>query len=91
IGLIKTAESVAISVADTGSGIAAAELANLFDPFYSTKDTGRGLGLGLSISYGLVRDIGGAITVQSHPGKGSTFTVRLPLVPQSTPTKEAMA
>ncbi|WP_299742415.1 ATP-binding protein [Devosia sp.] len=91
VGITKTVKSVEISVADTGSGIAAAELANLFDPFYSTKDAGRGLGLGLSISYGLVRDIGGAITVQSHPGKGSTFTIRLPLALQSTPTKEAMA
>lgn len=91
VGITRTVTSVEISVADTGSGIAAAELANLFDPFYSTKDSGRGLGLGLSISYGLVRDIGGAITVQSLPGKGSTFTVRLPLALQSTPIKEAMA
>lgn len=79
IGLRETAGQVELSVADTGSGIAATELANLFDPFYSTKEAGRGLGLGLSISYGLVRDIGGAITVESRTGKGSTFTVRLPL------------
>ncbi|MGB3339405.1 MAG: ATP-binding protein [Devosia sp.] len=79
IGLRTTAKNVEIRISDTGSGIAAAELANLFDPFYSTKEAGRGLGLGLSISYGLVRDIGGAITVESRPGKGSTFTVRLPL------------
>ncbi|MDB5614201.1 MAG: sensor histidine kinase [Devosia sp.] len=79
IGIRKTVKSVEITVTDTGSGIAASELANLFDPFYSTKDAGRGLGLGLSISYGLIRDIGGAITVVSKPGKGSTFTVRLPL------------
>ena len=79
IGIRKTARNVELSVADTGSGIEAGELANLFDPFYSTKQAGRGLGLGLSISYGLVRDIGGAITVESRPGKGSTFTVKLPL------------
>ena len=83
IGVGKHERSVEISVADTGSGIAAEELANLFDPFYSTKEAGRGLGLGLSISYGLVRDIGGAISVESRPGKGSTFTVRLPLAGQS--------
>jgi C4-dicarboxylate-specific signal transduction histidine kinase len=80
IGLKKHERSVEVSVADTGSGIEAAELANLFDPFYSTKEAGRGLGLGLSISYGLVRDIGGAISVESRPGKGSIFTVRLPLI-----------
>lgn len=84
IGLHKGARNVEVSVADTGSGIAATELSNLFDPFYSTKEAGRGLGLGLSISYGLVRDIGGAITVDSRPGKGSTFTVRLPLATVET-------
>jgi len=82
VGLKTNERSVEISVADTGSGIEASELANLFDPFYSTKDAGRGLGLGLSISYGLIRDIGGAITVESRPGKGSTFMVRLPLAPE---------
>lgn len=79
IGIRAGGRSVEIAVSDTGSGIPEGELANLFDPFYSTKEAGRGLGLGLSISYGLVRDIGGAITVASVPGKGSTFTVRLPL------------
>ena len=84
IGVKPGARSVEIAVSDTGSGIAQDELANLFDPFYSTKDAGRGLGLGLSISYGLIRDIGGAITVDSRPGKGSTFTVRLPLAAELT-------
>lgn len=79
IGIRAGGRNVEIAVSDTGSGIPEGELANLFDPFYSTKEAGRGLGLGLSISYGLVRDIGGAITVASVPGKGSTFTVRLPL------------
>lgn len=79
IGVSPGDGAVEIGISDTGSGIAATELANLFDPFYSTKQAGRGLGLGLSISYGLVRDIGGTITVQSRPGQGSTFTVRLPL------------
>ena len=91
IGLLEAPGTVEISVSDTGSGIAAAELSSLFDPFYSTKEAGRGLGLGLSISYGLVRDIGGAITVESRPGKGSTFTVRLPLAAQSTPIRETTA
>ncbi|WP_186766977.1 sensor histidine kinase [Devosia ginsengisoli] len=91
IGVARAATTVEIAVSDTGSGIPASELSNLFDPFYSTKQAGRGLGLGLSISYGLIRDIGGAITVDSRPGKGSTFTVRLPLAVQSTPIRETTA
>lgn len=91
IGVTRAAGTVEIAVSDTGSGIPSSELSNLFDPFYSTKQAGRGLGLGLSISYGLIRDIGGAITVDSRPGKGSTFTVRLPLAVQSTPIRETTA
>ncbi len=83
IALVPSGHWVEIAVTDTGAGIPNNELANLFDPFYSTKQAGRGLGLGLSISYGLVRDMGGTITVRSRPGQGSTFTVRLPLVTQS--------
>ena len=91
IGVSRQKRGVSIAVSDTGSGIAATELANLFDPFYSTKEAGRGLGLGLSISYGLVRDIGGAISVESRKGKGSTFTVSLPLMVQPAATKEIFA
>jgi C4-dicarboxylate-specific signal transduction histidine kinase len=86
IGIARHERSVEVAVSDSGSGIAEGELANLFDPFYSTKEAGRGLGLGLSISYGLVRDIGGAITVTSTAGKGSTFTVRLPLSAVTEPS-----
>lgn len=74
-----------IAVTDTGAGIDPADLPNLFDPFYTTKEAGRGLGLGLSISFGLVRDIGGAIAVSSQPGQGSTFTIRLPLASAGQP------
>lgn len=91
IGVTRHARSVEIAVADTGSGIEPSEIGSLFDPFYSTKEAGRGLGLGLSISYGLIRDIGGAIAVASRPGKGSTFTVRLLLSSQSTQTEEFSA
>lgn len=80
---------VTLLVGDTGEGIAPSALRNVFDPFYSTKDAGRGLGLGLSISSGLVRDIGGNITVQSRPGEGSTFAVRLPLATHVLPIMEA--
>lgn len=68
-----------ITVSDTGGGIPPADLPNLFDPFFTTKQAGRGLGLGLSISYGLIRDMGGSIRAVSPPGEGATFTVALPL------------
>ena len=78
IGVADRNGYIEIAVTDTGSGIAPADLGTLFDPFFTTKPSGQGLGLGLSISYGLVRDSGGTITARSAPGKGSTFTVSLP-------------
>ncbi|MBU4262516.1 MAG: PAS domain S-box protein [Proteobacteria bacterium] len=71
--------SVNISISDTGRGISAKDLSRIFDPFFTTKEVGKGTGLGLSISYGIVKNHGGEITVQSEIGKGSTFTVRIPL------------
>lgn len=69
-----------IAIGDTGVGIAPEHLKSLFDPFFTTKEIGEGLGLGLSISYGIVREFGGEILVDSAPGKGSTFTVVIPAV-----------
>ncbi len=69
---------MAIAVHDTGSGVDEAVRARIFEPFYTTKDVGVGTGLGLSVSWGLVREHGGWIDVQSMPGEGSTFTVFLP-------------
>jgi two-component system C4-dicarboxylate transport sensor histidine kinase DctB len=80
VSVVREARAVALRVADTGEGIAEADLANLFDPFFTTKEAGRGLGLGLSISYGLVRDMGGSLRAESTPGDGATFTLTLPLV-----------
>lgn len=71
--------SVNISVSDTGRGIPAKDLARIFEPFFTTREVGRGTGLGLSISYGIVKNHGGEITARSEIGKGSTFTVRIPL------------
>jgi PAS domain S-box-containing protein len=69
---------VLIKVADTGSGIEPDDLARIFDPFFTTKPTGEGTGLGLSVSYGIVKNHGGDISVESQVGKGSVFTVMLP-------------
>lgn len=70
---------VTIAVADTGAGIPEAQRSRLFSPFHSTKEEGKGTGLGLSVSYGLVRGHGGTITADSAVGRGSTFTVVLPV------------
>jgi signal transduction histidine kinase len=74
-----------VTVQDTGKGIPADVLPRIFDPFFTTKPVGQGTGLGLSISYQIVQQHGGDIRVTSQPGKGTRFTVRLPLaarVPQ---------
>ena len=68
-----------IDVADTGVGIDPAHLTRIFDPFYTTKQVGRGTGLGLSVTYGIVEKHGGHIEVKSSKGAGATFTVTLPL------------
>jgi two-component system, NtrC family, sensor kinase len=73
------AEEVTITVNDTGTGIGPEDLRRIFEPFYTTKGRGKGTGLGLAICRELVAALGGSIAVESTPGEGSTFTVRLPL------------
>jgi len=68
-----------VRITDEGEGIAEENLKHLFDPFFSTKETGEGTGLGLSITHGIVEDYGGWIEVKSQTGQGSCFTVFLPL------------
>lgn len=70
-----------ISVSDTGRGIEPEHLDRIFDLFYTTKKVGEGTGLGLAICKGIVERAGGSISVESAPGQGATFTVRLPLAP----------
>jgi two-component system NtrC family sensor kinase len=70
-------DSVLVQFEDSGEGMSAEQVANLFEPFYTTKQNGTGLGL--AISYGIVERHGGSIDVESQPGKGATFTVRLPI------------
>ncbi|HQP38827.1 MAG TPA: HAMP domain-containing sensor histidine kinase, partial [Polyangiaceae bacterium] len=69
---------VRIDVTDEGSGIEQENLRQIFDPFFTTKPIGEGTGLGLSVAYGIVKDHGGWIDVDSEPGRGSRFTVWLP-------------
>lgn len=71
--------NIAIEVIDRGVGIPADKLDNIFDPFYTTKEEGQGTGLGLSVSYGIIKEHRGEITVESEEGKGSRFTVYLPI------------
>lgn len=68
-----------VQVSDNGCGIPPEQLAQIWNPFFTTKTPGRGLGLGLAITYSIVQRQGGQILVESQPGKGSIFTVRLPL------------
>jgi len=68
-----------IAIEDSGTGIAPGDLPHIFDPFFTTKDVGQGTGLGLSVSYGIVTDLGGTIDVASEPGRGTRFVVRVPL------------
>ena len=75
------AGGVAVEVADNGKGIPPEVLPKIFDPFFTTKEAGKGTGLGLSISFKIVEQHGGRITVASEPGKGTRFTVWLPLKP----------
>lgn len=72
---------VGLQVSDTGTGIPQSVLDKIFEPFYTTKETGKGMGLGLAISYGIVKDYQGDITVESVPGEGATFTMTFPAVP----------
>jgi len=68
-----------IMVSDTGCGITEEDKEKIFDPFFTTKAEGKGVGLGLSVVYGIITRHSGTIDVKSKPGKGSTFTVSLPV------------
>ena len=74
----KNEQAVEVIVHDTGKGIESSALENIFEPFYTTKTTGQGTGLGLWVSYGIVKSFGGDVFVESIPEKGSTFTVSFP-------------
>ncbi len=73
-------ELVRVEVADSGSGIEREKLARIFDPFFTTKAPKRGTGLGLSVSYGIIKEHGGSLSADSAPGEGATFVIELPAV-----------
>ncbi len=73
-------EQALVTVSDTGSGISGAMQARIFEPFFTTKPDGKGTGLGLSIVQGIIENHGGVISVSSEEGRGTTFTIRLPML-----------
>jgi len=77
---------VTVSFEDSGSGIAGANLERVWEPFFTTREVGQGTGLGLSVSYGIVREHGGEIEVESVEGRGTTFTVLIPAAPDGART-----
>ncbi len=74
----KNERTIEVIIHDTGKGIESSALEKIFEPFYTTKTTGQGTGLGLWVSYGIVKSFGGDVFVESVLEKGSTFTVSFP-------------
>ena len=68
-----------VRIQDTGTGIKSQHLPHIFDPFFTTKGIGKGTGLGLSISYAIIKEHEGHISVESEEGKGTIFTVAVPM------------
>ena len=72
-------DTVEVAFRDNGNGIPEENMSKLFEPFFTTKKKGKGVGLGLSVAYGIIQEHGGSIYVKSKVGKGTTFNVSFPL------------
>ncbi|MCP4719295.1 MAG: response regulator, partial [Desulfobacteraceae bacterium] len=75
---LKPGRHLQLTIADTGCGIPKPAIPRIFEPFFTTKGRGEGTGMGLSTAYGIIKDLGGTISVYSEPGMGTTFQVTLP-------------
>ena len=80
-------DDVKILVADSGAGIPPANLSRIFEPLFTTKEKGQGTGIGLALVADIVRNHGGEISVDSSPGHGTTFTIRLNILKPNTPRR----
>jgi len=79
VGTRSLDNAVQITISDNGSGIASENISKIFDPFFTTKPAGKGTGLGLNVAFNIIRKHNGSITVESETGRGTTFTITLPV------------
>ena len=84
---IKAGQYLKLMVKDTGHGMTKEVMDRIFEPFYTTKDVDKGSGMGLAVVHGILKHHGGAITVESEQGKGSQFTVYLPITDEKLQTQ----
>jgi two-component system NtrC family sensor kinase len=77
--LFQQARQVVLEIKDTGIGIPSEDMPKIFEPFFTTKEVGKGTGLGLAVTYGIVTEHRGKLSVRSNPGKGTTFTIYIPV------------
>jgi two-component system NtrC family sensor kinase len=88
---IRRGDAILLTVQDDGAGIPPDTIGKIFDPFFTTKPVGEGTGLGLSVSYGIVKEHGGRIWADSRPGEGTTINIEFPVLPDATAQEQGSA